>query len=75
MEEQVNEYHYRLQTEYKELKEKYNKLHKMIIKVEAGTANITLNCNIDLLKRQAKVMGEYLYVLELRAEIEGICLD
>ena len=61
--------------EYQYIKEKYNKLHKTIIKYEAETLEIKPYCNLELLKRQAKVMGEYLYVLELRAEVEGIELE
>lgn len=64
----------RIYIEYNELKTKYNKLHRMIVKYEAGTLKSIPNCPIDLLKRQAKAMGEYLYVLELRAEIEDIIL-
>lgn len=61
--------------EYRQLKERYEKLHKMIIKYEAGTLDFIPNCSIDLLKRQARVMGEYLYILEMRAEIEDIDLE
>lgn len=61
--------------EYQYMKEKYNKLHKIIIKYEAETLKIEPYCSLELLKRQAKAMGEYLYVLELRAEIEGIELE
>lgn len=63
-------------TEYKQLKERYSKLHKTIVKLEAGVCNFTLpNCSLDLLKRQAKAMGEYLFVLEMRAEIACINLE
>lgn len=63
-------------TEYKQLKERYNKLHKTIVQLEAGIHNIPLpNCSLDLLKRQAKAMGEYLFVLEMRAEIACIDLE
>lgn len=61
--------------EYQYIKEKYNKLHKTIIKYEAKNHEIKPCCSFELLKRQAKAMGEYLYVLELRAEIEGIELE
>ena len=62
--------------DYQYIKEKYNKLHKTIIKYEARTLDfIPIDCNLELLKRQAKAMGEYLYVLEIRAEIEGIELE
>ena len=61
--------------EYKELKERYNKLHKMIIKYEAGTLDFTPNCSLELLKEQKMYMGEYLRVLEIRSEIEDIDLE
>lgn len=61
--------------EYKELKERYNKLHKMLIKYEAGTLDFTPNCSLELLKEQKMYMGEYLRVLEIRSEIENIDLE
>ena len=61
--------------EYKELKERYNKLHRMIIKYEAGTLDFTPNCSLELLKEQKMYMGEYLRVLEIRSEIENIDLE
>ena len=61
--------------EYKELKERYNKLHRMIIKYEAGTLDFTPNCPLELLKEQKMYMGEYLRVLEIRSEIEDIDLE
>lgn len=65
----------RFKDEYKFAKNKYDKLHKMIVKYEAEVLTFTPKCSLELLKRQAKVMGEYLYILEMRAEIEGIDLD
>ena len=64
----------RVQLEYKQLKERYDKLHNMIVKYEAGTLEFTQNCPLDLLKEQAAAMGKYLYVLEVRAQIEDIDL-
>ncbi len=64
----------RVQLEYKQLKERYDKLHSMLVKYEAGTLEFTPNCPLDLLKEQAAAMGKYLYVLEVRAQIEGIDL-
>ena len=60
----------RVQLEYKQLKERYDKLHSMLVKYEAGTLEFTPNCPIDLLKEQAAAMGKYLYVLEVRAQID-----
>lgn len=70
----ANDYKQRMVNEYHELKEKYTKLHRMLIKYEAGTLDFELTCPIELLEHQASVMGEYLRVLEVRAEMEGIKL-
>ena len=66
------EWHARFRGEYKELKERYSKLHKMLVKYDAGTLNFKPTCPIELLRRQKAIMGEYLNILEIRAEIEAI---
>lgn len=70
--EEVPAYVSRMITEYHELKDKYNKLHRMLIKYEAGTLDFEPTCPIELLEHQANVMGEYLHTLEVRAEIEKV---
>lgn len=65
----------RFKAEYWQTKIRYNKLHKLIVKYDAGTLPFKPDCPIELLKDQKKHMGLYLYDLEVRAEIEGICLD
>ena len=62
----------RFKAEYYQTKIRYDKLHAMIIKYEAGTLSFTPNCSLELLKHQASMMGQYLYDLEVRAEIEQI---
>lgn len=64
----------RMKQEYRETKERYEKLHRMVTKYEGGTLNFTPNCSIDLLKQQKRHMGEYLHDLEIRAEVEGVNL-
>lgn len=66
------DYKDRMKSEYAELKERYTKLHKMIVRHEAGTLDFTPDCPIELLKKQKSAMGEYLYCLEIRAEIEKV---
>lgn len=66
------DYKERFKAEYHQTKIRYEKLHKMVIKYEAGTLNFTPKCSLELLKEQKKHMGCYLYCLEVRAEIEGI---
>lgn len=64
----------RFRAEYYQTKERYQRLHLMIIKYEADTLDFQPDCPLELLKRQAKAMGEYLYVLEMRAQLEEIDL-
>lgn len=70
--EEVPAYVNRMIHEYHELKDKYNKLHSMLVKHEAGTLDFEPTCPIELLERQANVMSEYLHTLEVRAEIENV---
>jgi hypothetical protein len=69
---QSADYKERFKAEYNQTKIRYEKLHAMIVKYEAGTLEFEPTCPIDLLKEQTSYMGKYLYVLEVRAEIEGI---
>ena len=66
------EWQTRFRNEYSELKERYNKLHKMLVKHDAGTLEFKPTCPIELLRKQKATMGEYLNILEVRAEIENI---
>lgn len=70
--EEVPAYVSRMIAEYHELKDKYTKLHRMLIKHEAGTLDFEPTCPIELLEHQANVMGEYLHILEVRTEIENV---
>lgn len=60
--------------EYHQTKIRYNKLHSTIIKMEAGTLGFEPVCSLELLQKQARAMGKYLHILEVRAEIENIDL-
>ena len=66
------DYKERFKAEYYQTMIRYEKLHKMCIKYEAGTLNFTPTCSLELLKEQKAHMGNYLRCLEVRAEIEGI---
>lgn len=74
-ENKMEDYKLRMVKEYKELKGKYDKLHAMLVKYDAGKLDFTPTCPIDLLRRQASVMGQYLYILETRAVIENVDLN
>ena len=68
------DYRDRFIAEYHQTKIRYDKLHRLIIKLEAGTCEFTPSCKLEILKEQAKYMGMYLYMLEVRSEIEHIDL-
>lgn len=69
------DYNDRLKAEYLQTKIRYNKLHKMLVKRAAGTLDFEPKCSVELLVEQKRYMGEYLRVLETRAEIEGVSLE
>ena len=69
-----DDYKNRMKAEYLQTKIRYDKLHKMIVKYESNTLDFEPSCRLELLKKQANAMGQDLYYLECRAEIEGIGL-
>ena len=64
----------RFKAEYYQLKIRFDKLHTMVTKYEAGTLTFEPKCSLELLKKQEAYMWEYIKCLDLRAEIEGIDL-
>lgn len=66
------DYKERFKAEYYQTKIRYYKLHRLIIKMETGTCDFTPSCSLEIHKEQAKYMGMYLHILEVRAEIENI---
>ena len=87
----MEQWQIRLQEEYKQLHERYMKLKAYNNKKEVErytaieTPPITSDADrranareayrSDLMYRQQRTIGEYLHILELRAELEGITLD
>ena len=70
-----DDYKERFKAEYWQTKIRYEKLHKLIVRHEAGTLDFKLSCPIMILEAQKRHMGEYLHVLQIRAEIEEIDLE
>lgn len=68
------DYKCRFKAEYYQTKIRYEKLHNVCVKYEAGTLDFTPTCSLELLKEQKAAMGKYLYCLEIRAQIEGVAL-
>jgi hypothetical protein len=71
---QSEDYKDRFRAEYYQTKIRYEKLHRMIVKYEAGTLHPIPDTDIHVFKDQAGAMGNYLYALEVRAELENITL-
>ena len=69
------DYKERFKAEYYQTKIRYDKLHKMLTKAEAGTLEFTPTCPLELLREQKNCMGRYLHCLEIRAEMEKIDLS
>lgn len=69
------DYKERFKAEYYQVKTRYEKLHRMCIKYEAGTLDFKPDCPLELLKEQKSYMGNYLRCLEIRAEIEKVQLS
>ena len=67
-----SDYKDRFKAEYYQTKIRYDKLHQMLVKHEAGVLDFKPTCPIEKLKEQKRYMGEYLRCLEVRAAIEGI---
>ena len=70
-----DDYKERFKAEYYQTKIRYNKLHNMLVKNEAGVLDFKLTCPIAKLMEQKRYMGDYLRMLEVRAAIEGIDLE
>lgn len=66
------DYKERFVAEYYQTKIRYEKLHEMCIRYEAGTLDFEPTCSLELLTKQMAAMGQYLHCLEVRAQIEGI---
>lgn len=71
-----DDYKERFMAEYYQTKIRYEKLKKFNTKI-AAARQVAFpmpkhDCPDELLREQQSVMGNYLHLLELRAEIEGI---
>ena len=76
------DYKERFIAEYYQTKIRYEKLKKLNNKIEAyyhldyDKRNIMEepkhDCPVDMLREQQQIMGNYLHILEVRAEIENI---
>lgn len=68
------DYKDRFKAEYLQTKIRCEKLHTMLVKLDAGVLDFTPSCPAINLKQQERAMNDYLKTLEVRAAIEGIDL-
>ena len=67
-------YKKRMAIEYRELKERTDKLEKMLDKWDKGTLDFEPTCSWWLLENQLEAMKNYVGILQTRAKIEGVDL-
>lgn len=67
-----SDYKDRFKAEYYQAKIRYDKLDDITVKYEANTLTFTPKCSLTLLKKQKMYLGNYIRILKIRAEIEGI---
>lgn len=76
-----DDYKDRFIAEYLQTKERYERLKRFNNRIEAAERTQFVgrpveipkhDCPSELLREQQRAMGEYLHILEVRAEIEGI---
>ena len=65
----------RFVAEYLQTKIRYEKLKELNIKIDTDSLPFGPDCPESLLDKQQECMGEYLYILELRAMYEKIPLS
>ena len=67
-----DDYKQRMNLEYLQLRERFNKLSIMLKKYNDGTLEFEPSCPIELLESQYLTMYTYLKILEKRAKIENV---
>ena len=69
------DYRDRFKAEFYQARIRYEKLGEMLKKYDKNELDFKPKCSYTLLLNQYKVMGEYLDLLKLRADIEEVRLD
>lgn len=69
------DYRDRFKAEYYQVKIRHDKLGAMLKKYDKNELDFKPKCSYNLLLNQYKVMGEYLDLLKLRADIEEVRLE
>lgn len=68
------DYKDRFKAEYFQTKIRYDKLCDMLVRLDAGTLSFKPTCPPQVLMGQKNAMDQYMHILKVRAELEGIDL-
>ena len=71
----MDDYKKRMVEEFNQLKQRTNKLEKMLRKYNAGKLEFDLDCPVVLLEKQHDAMLKYMECLKQRAILEDIDLE
>ena len=66
------DYKERFKAEYVQLSIRIEKLQNMLERWNAGELDFEPTCSFDLLAAQLNAMSAYIFILKMRAEVEGI---
>lgn len=69
------DYKERFTAEYWQLHKRFEGLKTLLNAWDAGTLNFTPTCPRGILEMQARIMADYIAVLEARAKIENVELE
>ena len=67
-----DDYRERFKAEFHQANHRVNRLMIMLDKYDCGVLPFEPSCPIDLLRKQKKIMQEYVDLLSMRAECENI---
>ena len=70
----MEDYKLRMKEEFDELLGRAERLRDMLKMNEEGTLDFELTCPVELLRKQLRIMDDYLDVLRERADIEKVDL-
>ena len=70
----MEDYKKRMVEEYQELVPRVAKLENILSKYGNGTLDFEPDCPIDLLRAQLNAMRAYMFILQMRSEIEDVDL-
>lgn len=69
-----DDYAERFKAEYHQTVNRANKLRKIVKEYKDGALEFDPDCSLHLFMWQLRTMDDYIYVLKIRAEVEGIPL-